>query len=251
MRLIVSETELEHGKIKNGKLTTEEWAILEERTKSLLASPIYLDDTPALSIFEFRAKCRRLHQKHKIKCVFVDYLQLMNAPNSGSREQEISTISRQLKAIAKELEIPVIALSQLNRSIDKTNEYRPQLSNLRESGAIEQDADIVAFIHRPEYYKITEDSEGNSTIGMAEIIIAKHRNGALEDIQLRFEKEFAKFTENFDGILPTSLSDITFGDKPKVSFPSKMNAENTSFTNDSVLIESFPTTNFNPLDAPF
>ena len=251
MRLIVSETELEHGKIKNGKLTTEEWAILEERTKSLLASPIYLDDTPALSIFEFRAKCRRLHQKHKIKCVFVDYLQLMNAPNSGSREQEISTISRQLKAIAKELEIPVIALSQLNRSIDKTNEYRPQLSNLRESGAIEQDADIVAFIHRPEYYKITEDSEGNSTIGMAEIIIAKHRNGALEDIQLRFEKEFAKFTENFDGILPTSLSDITFGDKPKVSFPSKMNAENTSFSNDSILIESFPTTNFNPLDAPF
>jgi len=251
MRLIVSETELDHSKIKNGKLTTEEWAILEERTKSLLSAPIFLDDTPALSIFEFRAKCRRLHQKHKIKCVFVDYLQLMNAPNAGSREQEISTISRQLKAIAKELEIPVIALSQLNRSIDKTNEYRPQLSNLRESGAIEQDADIVAFIHRPEYYKILEDNEGNSTVGMAEIIIAKHRNGALEDIQLRFEKQFAKFTENFDGILPTSLSDITFGDKPKMNFSSKMNAETTTFSNNPVLTEPFPTNKFDPFDAPF
>jgi len=250
-RLIVSETELDHSKIKNGKLTTDEWAILEERTKSLLAAPIFLDDTPALSIFEFRAKCRRLHQKHKIKCVFVDYLQLMNAPNAGSREQEISTISRQLKAIAKELEIPVIALSQLNRSIDKTNDYRPQLSNLRESGAIEQDADIVAFIHRPEYYKIMEDNEGNSTNGMAEIIIAKHRNGALEDIQLRFEKEFAKFTENFEGIMPTSLNDITFGDKPKISFPSKMNGGNTTFSSDTVLSESFPTNKINPLDAPF
>jgi replicative DNA helicase len=183
--------------------------------------------------------------------VFVDYLQLMNAPNAGSREQEISTISRQLKAIAKELEIPVIALSQLNRSIDKTNEYRPQLSNLRESGAIEQDADIVAFIHRPEYYKILEDSEGNSTVGMAEIIIAKHRNGALEDIQLRFEKEFAKFSENFEGILPTSLSDITFGDKPKMNFSSKMNAETTTFSNNPVLIEPFPTNKFDPFDAPF
>ncbi len=246
MRLIVSETELDHGKIKNGKLTTDEWAKLEERTKTLLAAPIFLDDTPALSIFEFRAKCRRLKQKHDIQCVFVDYLQLMNAPNAGSREQEISTISRQLKAIAKELNIPVIALSQLNRSIDKTNDYRPQLSNLRESGAIEQDADIVAFIHRPEYYKILEDSEGRSLSGIAEIIVAKHRNGALEDIQLRFEKEFAKFTELND-MIPSGVNDFAFDEKIKISLPSKMNNENTTITADPSFLTPFSGSN----DAPF
>ena len=173
----------------------------------------------------------------------------MNAPNACSREQEISTISRQLKAVAKELDIPIIALSQLNRSIDKTNDYRPQLSNLRESGAIEQDADIVAFIHRPEYYKIYEDSNGESTLGLAEIILAKHRNGALEDIKLRFEKEFAKFTENFDAPLPIpTLNDITFGDRPTRSFQSKINNDNTTFTATPF---ADPFQSKNPLDSPF
>ena len=238
-RLIVSETELEHDKIKNGRLTTEDWTRLEERTKALLDAPIFLDDTPALSIFEFRAKCRRLKQKHNIQCVFVDYLQLMSAPNAGSREQEISTISRQLKAVAKELNIPVIALSQLNRSVDTQKDFRPQLSNLRESGAIEQDADIVCFIHRPEYYKITEDQEGNSLIGVAEIIVAKHRNGAVGDVRLRFEKEFAKFVD-YNSAIP-SAGDFSFAnaENPMVSFQSKMNTDNTTISGGKDVVNPF------------
>jgi replicative DNA helicase len=158
---------------------------------------MYIDDTPALSIFEFRAKCRRLKMQYNIDVVIVDYLQLMTAgaDNKGSREQEVSTISRSLKAIAKELDIPILALSQLNRSVESREGKRPQLSDLRESGAIEQDADLVLFIHRPEYYGITEDESGNSLLGVAEIIIAKHRNGATGDIHLSFKKELAKFTD--------------------------------------------------------
>jgi len=248
-RLIISETEIDHDKIKNGRLTPDEWVALETRTKSLTQAPIYLDDTPALSIFEFRAKCRRLKTKYDIKCVFVDYLQLMNAPGAGSREQEISSISRQLKALAKELAIPVVALSQLNRSVDTNKDSRPQLSNLRESGAIEQDADIVCFIHRPEYYKIYEDNEGNSLIGVAEIIIAKHRNGAVEDVKLHFEKRFAKFTDFVDG-LPTEINDFTFNTKPAF-LSSKMN-NNTSFsTAESSFPNPYPTGDFTKKEPPF
>lgn len=251
-RLIVSETELDHDKIKNGKLTTEEWAQLEERTKTLLEAPIYLDDTPALSIFEFRAKCRRLKQKANIQCVFVDYLQLMSAPNAGSREQEISTISRQLKAVAKELNIPVIALSQLNRSVDQQKDFRPQLSNLRESGAIEQDADIVCFIHRPEYYKLFEDpSTGESLIGVAEIIIAKHRNGAVGDVRLRFEKEFAKFTDKID-VIP-SVNDFSFGDRAEnsINLQSRMNTDNTTISSNNDIVNPFKYNDFSSNEAPF
>ncbi|HPC26735.1 MAG TPA: DnaB-like helicase C-terminal domain-containing protein, partial [Paludibacteraceae bacterium] len=164
-----------------------------------------IDDTPSLSIFELRSKARRLVKEHHVQCIIIDYLQLMNASgmNFGSREQEVSTISRSLKGLAKELDIPIIALSQLNRSLEGRSGLegkRPQLADLRESGAIEQDADVVCFIHRPEYYHITEDRDGNSLLGIAEIIIAKHRNGATDMIQLKFKSEFAKFLnlDDFD-----------------------------------------------------
>ena len=196
-RLIAAETELGAEKIKTGKLEDYEWTQLNQRIKALDEAPIFIDDTPALSIFEFRAKCRRLKMQHDIDIVVVDYLQLMTAGSDmrGSREQEVSTISRSLKAIAKELDVPILALSQLNRSVESREGKRPQLSDLRESGAIEQDADIVTFIHRPEYFGITEDGSGNSLLGVAEIIIAKHRNGATADVHLRFRKELAKFTD--------------------------------------------------------
>ena len=158
--------------------------------------------------------------QHQIQAVVVDYLQLMTAgtDNRGSREQEVSTISRSLKAIAKELDIPIIALSQLNRSVESREGKRPQLSDLRESGAIEQDADMVLFIHRPEYYGITEDNSGNSLRGVAEIIIAKHRNGATGDVHLSFRKELAKFTD-----LETHISNSV--GNPGQVYSSKMNAD--------------------------
>jgi replicative DNA helicase len=197
-RLIVNVTEITGEKIKSGRLENYEWEQLDFKLKDLYDSPIYIDDTPSLSIFELRTKARRLVREHGIKCIIIDYLQLMNASgmNFGSREQEVSTISRSLKGLAKELNIPIIALSQLNRSVEGRQGLegkRPQLADLRESGAIEQDADMVCFIHRPEYYKLTEDEHGNSLIGIAEIIIAKHRNGATGDVRLRFKSEYAKF----------------------------------------------------------
>ena len=204
-RLISSETELGGQKIKTGRLEDWEWEHLNRKISSLDKAPMFIDDTPALSIFEFRAKCRRLKMQHDIQAVIVDYLQLMTAgtDSRGSREQEVSMISRSLKAIAKELDIPILALSQLNRSVESREGKRPQLSDLRESGAIEQDADIVAFIHRPEYYGITEDESGNSLLGVAEIIIAKHRNGAVGDVHLSFRKELAKFSD-----MESSIGDI-------------------------------------------
>jgi replicative DNA helicase len=196
-RLISAETELGSDKIKTGRLENYEWEHLNRKISALEKSPIFIDDTPALSIFEFRAKCRRLKMQHDIQIVIVDYLQLMTSgiEGRGSREQEVSTISRSLKAIAKELDIPILALSQLNRSVESREGKRPQLSDLRESGAIEQDADLVMFIHRPEYYGLTEDDSGNSLLGVAEIIIAKHRNGATGDVHLAFKKELAKFSD--------------------------------------------------------
>jgi replicative DNA helicase len=197
-RLIVNVCEILGEKIKSGQLAPHEWEQLDYKIKELYDAKIFVDDTPSLSVFELRTKARRLVREHDVKCIFIDYLQLMNASgmNFGSREQEVSTISRSLKGLAKELNIPVIALSQLNRGVENrqgTEGKRPQLADLRESGAIEQDADMVCFIHRPEYYKIFEDEKGNSLIGLAEIIVAKHRNGATGDIHLRFKSEYAKF----------------------------------------------------------
>ena len=196
-RLIVSETELPSNKIRNGNLDEHEWRQLETKIKQLVEAPVYIDDSPAISIFELRAKCRRLKLQHDIQLIIVDYLQLMTGPpNTLSREQEVSSISRSLKSIAKELDIPIIALSQLNRSVEiRSGSKRPQLSDLRESGAIEQDADMVLFIHRPEKYGIFEDDDGNSLVGLAEILLSKNRNGPIGDIILRFREEFAKFVE--------------------------------------------------------
>ena len=198
-RLISGEAEIGASDIRKGNLSKDEFSKLFERTKKLANAPLFIDDTPALSVFELRAKCRRLKQQHDIQMVVIDYLQLMSAGgNGGNREQEISTISRSIKEIAKELDIPIIALSQLSRSVEtRGGDKRPMLSDLRESGAIEQDADIVCFIYRPEYYGLTEWADNTPCNGQGEIIIAKHRNGTLEDVRLRFVGKFAKF-ENLD-----------------------------------------------------
>ncbi len=198
MRLIIAETGLSGTDIKSGRLTPEQWRHLESATKPLGTAPLFIDDTPALSVFEFRSKARRLKIHNDIKIIIIDYLQLMtgNADSKGNREQEVAFISRTLKAIAKELNVPIIALSQLSRATEtRGGSKRPQLSDLRESGAIEQDADIVAFIHRPEYYGMNTDENGMPTAGMAEIIIAKHRSGAATDVKLRFLKEQTRFMD--------------------------------------------------------
>ena len=201
MRLIIAETGIGGTEIKSGRLSSEQWTHLEKATRPLSSAPLYIDDTPALSVFEFRSKARRLKRHHDIKIIIIDYLQLMtgNTDTRGNREPEVAFISRTLKAIAKELNVPIIALSQLSRATEtRGGSKRPQLSDLRESGAIEQDADIVAFIHRPEYYGINQTEEGMPTAGMAEIIIAKHRNGAVCDVPLRFIKEQARFADMDD-----------------------------------------------------
>ena len=205
-RLISSETGLTSEKLRTGKLEKHEWEQLNVKAKALESAPLFIDDTPSLSIFDLRAKARRLASQHKIKLIIIDYLQLMTAGSSqkgGNREQEISTISRNLKALAKELDIPVIALSQLSRAVEtRGGSKRPLLSDLRESGAIEQDADIVSFIYRPAYYKIDEwdDEDQSPTEGQAELIIAKHRNGGLENVRLKFIGELGRFEnlEDFD-----------------------------------------------------
>jgi replicative DNA helicase len=217
-RLIVSETKLPSERIRNGKLHDFEWEQLEIKIKNLVDAPIFIDDTPAISIYELRAKARRLKLQHNIGLIVIDYLQLMTGTSEtrGNREQEVSTISRSLKAIAKELNIPVIALSQLNRAVEtRGGTKRPQLSDLRESGAIEQDADMVLFIHRPEYYGFYEDEDGNSNIGVAEIIISKHRNGPVGDVKLKFNPESANFSEFEDELKPIGEGDlsITLGSK--------------------------------------
>lgn len=198
-RLIASEAELGASKLRKGDLADHEMVQLHEKIKHLSEAPIFIDDTPALTIFELRAKARRLVKNHAVKIIMIDYLQLMQAGgNSGNREQEISTISRSLKGIAKELKIPVIALSQVNRGVESrtgVGSKRPMLSDLRESGAIEQDADIVTFIYRPEYYKIYEWDNGDDSRGQGELIIAKHRNGSLKNVRLKFIGEFAKFSD--------------------------------------------------------
>jgi len=220
-RLIVAETDIPGDKIKNGRLNEEEWKQLDNRIKKLVQAPIFIDDTPAISIFELRAKCRRLKAQHKLDIVIVDYLQLMSGPeNSGSREQEVSTISRSLKSIAKELNIPILALSQLNRSVEmRGGSKRPMLSDLRESGAIEQDADMVVFIHRQEKFGLQTFEDGSSTKGIAEIILAKNRNGPVDDVRLRFREEKAQFVDidefDIDGgaEFAASSQSITLGSK--------------------------------------
>jgi replicative DNA helicase len=200
-RLISAEAEIDSEKIRKGTLAPHEWTQLHHKIQRLTEAPIFIDDTPALSILELRAKCRRLKAQHDIQMVVIDYLQLMSGDTSGgraggNREQEIASISRALKNLAKELNVPVIALSQLSRAVEtRGGDKKPQLSDLRESGSIEQDADMVCFLYRPEYYNITQDENGNSTVGVGEVIIAKNRSGALDTIQLRFINKFTKFCD--------------------------------------------------------
>ena len=218
-RLISSETGLSSDKLRTGKLADHEWQQLNIKVSDLESAPLYIDDSAALTIFELRAKARRLASSHGIKLIIIDYLQLMNLGSStkaGNREQEISTISRNLKALAKELDIPVIALSQLSRAVEtRGGTKRPILSDLRESGAIEQDADIVSFLYRPEYYGITEwdDDMKTPSEGQGEFIVAKHRNGALDSIKLKFIANLGKF------------EDIDSFDSP-FEFQSKLNSDN-------------------------
>lgn len=225
-RLISGEAELPQDKLRKGNLASYEWEQLHAKIGKLVDAPIFIDDTPALSIFELRAKCRRMKAQHNIEMVVVDYLQLMKGSmdnnRMGNREQEISSISRGLKAIAKELEVPVIALSQLSREVEKRGgNRRPILSDLRESGSIEQDADMVIFINRPEYYGLTENEEGMPTQGLAEIIIAKHRNGEVTDVNLRYINKYVKFTDWEEHYVTDNSYGPLSGISPSASFDTK------------------------------
>ncbi len=216
-RLISNACEIQGSKILNGQLQRDEWERLDKNINNLLGAPLYVDDTPGLSVFELRTKARRLVREHGIKLIMIDYLQLMNANGMrfSSRQEEVSTISRSLKGLAKELNIPILALSQLNRGVESREGLegkRPQLSDLRESGAIEQDADMVLFVHRPEYYHIYQDDNGRDLHGMAQIIIAKHRKGATGDVLLTFRGEFTRFEnpedKNIDNRAPIGGGEI-------------------------------------------
>ncbi|MBQ6723380.1 MAG: replicative DNA helicase [Paludibacteraceae bacterium] len=228
-RLIMNVCELEGDRIKTGKMSQEETRRLNTKINVMKGKPLYLDDTPSLSIFELRSKARKLVHDYGVRMIIIDYLQLMNAQGSsfGSREQEVSIISRSLKALAKELDIPIIALSQLNRGVEARQGVEgktPQLSDLRESGAIEQDADMVCFIHRPEYYHLyNDDKTGKDLRGLAQIIVAKHRNGATDSIWLRFRGKFAKFQNEEEALDPDELGAPIIPDGG-ISIPSSMNS---------------------------
>ena len=215
-RLISNVGSIPGNKILNGQLTPDEWERFDSNIRKMQGAPIYVDDTPGLSIFELRTKARRLVREHNIEVLMIDYLQLMNANGMrfNSRQEEVSTISRSLKSLAKELNIPVLALSQLSRAVEQREGVegkRPQLSDLRESGAIEQDADMVLFVHRPEYYHILQDEKGNDLHGMAQIIIAKHRKGATGDVLLNFRGEYTRFANPEDAKFAVPLPDDPIG----------------------------------------
>lgn len=226
-RLISSESELPATRLKKGELAEHEWQQLNTKINKLVDAKMFIDDTPALSIFELRAKCRRLKQQHGIQMVFVDYLQLMTTGTEmrGNREQEISSISRALKALAKELNVPILALSQLSRAVENRpgSSKKPILSDLRESGAIEQDADIVMFIYRAEYYGFdTLDDDNIPAKDMAEVIIAKHRNGPVGEVKLKFIHQFARFEDYSVGRTDNDFS-VTEMQNGFKTYPSKMN----------------------------
>jgi replicative DNA helicase len=224
-RLISAESGLPAEKLRKGDLADYEWEQLNSKISQLIDAPIFIDDTPALSIFELRAKCRRLKAQHNIEMVFIDYLQLMTGAydRQGNREQEISNISRSLKSLAKELDIPVLAMSQLSRAVEtRGGSKKPILSDLRESGAIEQDADLVLFIYRPEYYQIDQLDDGTPTNGLAVISVAKHRNGPLGEKNLKFIARYARFAD-YDSAEPEyGQNEGQLPDKLR-TVPSRMN----------------------------
>ncbi len=226
-RLISAEAELESDKIKKGLLEEYEWEQLLYKTSKLTEAPIYIDDTPALTVLELRAKSRRLVSQHQVELIIVDYLQLMAGETNryggtGNREQEIASISRALKNLAKELNVPVIAISQLSRAVEtRGGDKRPQLSDLRESGSIEQDADMVIFLYRPEYYGFNEDESGQNIRGICELLIAKHRNGSTGSVNLKFITHFTKFSDLEDDYMDKGQGQ---GVNPNfISYQSKIN----------------------------
>lgn len=228
-RMISMETQIPSDKIRRGNLERYEYQILTSKIDNLKNAPLFIDDTPAINVFELRSKCRRLKQHHDIQMIVIDYLQLMSGSTDGkgNREQEISQISRALKGLAKELAIPVIALSQLSRAVEtRGGDKKPILSDLRESGAIEQDADIVIFLYRGEYYGLEQDAEGNPTKDIAEVIIAKHRNGPVKTVRTRFINKFAKF-EDLDAVAQPAEYTVQDGDEKRIfkRLPSRMNEE--------------------------
>lgn len=221
-RLISAEARINAHSVRTGKFRAEEGAKISRTVHKLSKAPIYIDDTPALNILELRAKARRLKTEKKIGMIIVDYLQLMSSSfRAESREREISIISRSLKALAKELDIPVVALSQLNRAVEQTSDKRPMLSHLRESGSIEQDADVVLFLYRPEVYDIEQYPDGDSTDGIAEVIIGKQRNGPIGEVKLQFIKEYARFEnrELFRTQIPESATSTQEAPPPDEDFP--------------------------------
>jgi replicative DNA helicase len=231
-RLIAGEAEIEQEKIRKGTLEEWEWQQIHSKIGRLEKATFIIDDTPALNIFEFRAKCRRLKSQHDIQLIIIDYLQLMHGKSSdgkggGNREQEIGSISRALKSVAKELNVPVIALSQLSRAVETRpgNAKRPMLSDLRESGSIEQDADMVLFLYRPEYYGLTEDEDGNPTQGVGEVIIAKHRNGETGTVRLKFVGKYVKFANLEEGMdsFPPAAGNAFSGLAPSQDFEKQSN----------------------------
>jgi replicative DNA helicase len=241
-RLLSGEAEIEAEKLKKGTLADHEWQQLNTRIKKLSEAPLFIDDTPQLTLFELRAKCRRLKSQHDIQMIIIDYLQLMSggpeAGANGNREQVIASISRGLKALAKELSVPVLALSQLSRAVEQRGgDKKPQLSDLRESGSIEQDADMVMFIYRPDYYKLDAPTQEVQFEGFSQILIAKHRNGQTGDVNLKFVNKYAKFV-NPDSDFDDFNTNVPYGagggdyygeNAPMVKvMPSKMNNLNDS-----------------------
>ncbi|MBW3544161.1 MAG: replicative DNA helicase [Bacteroidetes bacterium] len=263
-RMISAEAELESEKIKKGNLADYEWEQLVHKTTRLNKAPIFIDDTPALSVLELRAKCRRLKAQHNIQMIIIDYLQLMSGDSSkggkgGNREQEIASISRALKQLAKELNCPVIALSQLSRAVEtRGGDKRPQLSDLRESGSIEQDADMVMFLYRPEYYGILQGENGEPLQGVGEVIIAKHRNGSLDTVQLKFIGKYTRFCDlDGHGISNSSytpsgnfspVKTMSGGNVNAITLGSKANDDDLKPQGGS---PGFGYTNFPDEDAPF
>lgn len=193
-RLLSAQAGVDSGKLRAGRFTMEEWQKLSAAAGTLNDMKFFIDDTPAINPLELRAKCRRLKREHGLDLIFVDYLQLMGSTKGDNREQQISDISRSLKALAKELDVPIIALSQLNRSVEQRQDKRPLVSDLRESGAIEQDADIIVFLYRDEVY-----NQNTPEPGVAEVIIAKHRNGPTGTVKLSFIKEYMLFKDLYRG----------------------------------------------------
>ncbi|MCQ2959307.1 MAG: replicative DNA helicase [Bacteroidales bacterium] len=245
-RLFVGEAEIQQSKLQTGKIDLNDIGKLSSAKEKLEKAPIYLDDTPGLNIYDFRSKCRRLVEKYKVQCIVVDYLQLMTAPGIGSREQEVSSISRQIKSVAMELKIPIIALAQLNRGIEgrQNADKKPRLSDLRESGAIEQDADLVMFIHREaKATNSTIDSSGNDISRDAQIVIAKNRHGAGGDVDLYFIGEYMKFIDpNTTPVNPNT----GFNAEQNKIFNSSINSNPPDFNSDPLMLNNIPPENTSP-----